>query len=262
MAIAELTSPPLLKMPTHLDLPWSDGKPVENSLQPRQRQLLTSSTYPHLQALHPAEDYYAGEDVGIYWRLADERLDGCRAPDWFYVPNVPRLIDGEMRRSYVMWNELEAPLLIVELASGNGREELDRTPGSGKFWIYERRIRAPYYAIHWLDSDRLEVYGLDRGTYRPVAVNERGHFPIPEMKAELGIWHGRYVEYTNHWVRIWDDRGNLLLTAEEREQRNRQQAEEERARAERANQRAELASQRAERLAEKLRQLGIEPNGS
>jgi hypothetical protein len=54
------------------------------------------------------------------------------ASDWFYVSNVPRTRDGQMRRSYVLWQEWVAPLLVLEFVSDNGDEERDRTPHTGK----------------------------------------------------------------------------------------------------------------------------------
>ena len=98
--------PPL---PTHLDLPDSDGIPVENAYHTSQAMILTGSLTPLLDRLHPKGDYFIGADSGIYWQLTRPREAGCRAPDWFYVPNVPRLLDGRIRRSYVMWQEPEAP---------------------------------------------------------------------------------------------------------------------------------------------------------
>lgn len=53
-----------------------------------------------------------------------------------------------MRRSYVMWQELMPPLIILEFLSGNGSEERDRTPRQGKLWIYERIIRPAFYGIY------------------------------------------------------------------------------------------------------------------
>ena len=36
----------------------------------------------------------------------DEPLyKGAVAPDWFYVGDVPRTLGGQMRRSYVLWQE-------------------------------------------------------------------------------------------------------------------------------------------------------------
>ena len=58
-----------------------------------------------------------------------------------YVPNVSPMPKGEVRRSYIMWHELESPRLLVEYVSGDGSVERDRTPHKGKFWIYERAAR-------------------------------------------------------------------------------------------------------------------------
>src|SRR6266545_4055994 len=115
-------------LPNHLQLPCRDGKPVDNSLQPRQRMILTSSIYPWLLVHHPDNDFYIGEDVGIYWKLTEEPLKGCKAPDWFYVPGVPKLLDGIPRLSYVMWHEGVSPLMVIELISRGGKDERDRTP--------------------------------------------------------------------------------------------------------------------------------------
>ena len=79
---------------------------------------------------HPDSQYCIGQDSGIYWRLTDPPEKGAEAPDWCYIPNVPPALDGQMRRSYVLWQEYVAPLIAIEFVSGNGREERDRTPPS------------------------------------------------------------------------------------------------------------------------------------
>jgi Uma2 family endonuclease len=48
----------------------------------------------------------------------------------------------------VLWQEYIAPLIVLEFVSGNGSEERDKTPWTGKFWIYEQVIRPPFYAIY------------------------------------------------------------------------------------------------------------------
>jgi hypothetical protein len=50
------------------------------------------------------------------------------------VPNVPPTLDGAIRRSYVLWREFIAPLIILEFVSGDGREERDQTPWAEIFW--------------------------------------------------------------------------------------------------------------------------------
>ncbi|MGL4379094.1 MAG: hypothetical protein ACRCT1_21845, partial [Microcoleaceae cyanobacterium] len=97
---------------------------------------------------------------------------------------------------------------------------------------------------------------------------------IPEINLFLGIWYGTRLGSTMHWLRWWDEGGNLLLWSSEKAELERLRAEQERQRAEQERQRAEQEKQRAqeaiaqleterrrsEALAAKLRELGIEPN--
>ena len=195
---------------------------------------------------------------------------------------VPPLLDGGPRRSYVMWQELVAPLILLEFVSGDGTEERDRTPLRGKFWVYEQAVHAPYYGIYEVDPGRIEMYHLAGGLYHRMAPNERGRYALPRLGVELGLWTGEYLGATVPWMRWWDEQGDLLLMGEERAEvaesllRQEQQAteeaqrraeearhraEEERRRAEEARHRAEEERRRAERLAARLRELGLDPEG-
>lgn len=241
-------------LPDHTQLPESDGSIVQNFQEHPQSILLTDSIEPVLQQIHPDRQYCIGQDSGIYWRVTDPPLDGCKAPDWFYVPNVPSTLNGQIRRSYVMWQELIAPLIVLEFVSGDGSQERDQTPMSGKFWVYEQAIRVPFYGIFdagvLVDSPSrppsLEMYQLLAGRYVRMPASEQGHYPIPPMGVEIGIWHGRYQNTEAPWLRWWDREGNLLLSGWERNQLAQSQLEQ--------------AQQRAERLAERLRAMGVNPD--
>jgi len=113
-------------LPDHTQLPESDGTFVKNFQEHPQSILLTESIEPILQQLHPDGQYAIGQDSGIYSRLTDPPERGAEAPDWFYVPNVPPTLDGQMRRSYVLWQEIVSPLMALEFVSGNGEDERDR----------------------------------------------------------------------------------------------------------------------------------------
>ncbi len=239
MTLAQSRPPLKLELPGHKQLPESDGTVVKNFQEHPQSVLLTSSICPVLDKLHPDGQYAIGQDSGIYWRLTEPPEQGCEAPDWFYIPNVSPLLEGERRRSYVMWKEIIAPLLAIEFVSGNGADERDRTsPFSseeakgGKFWVYEQAIRIPFYAIYEVEKAAVEVYQLIGNRYHLCKPNDRGHYPIPELGVELGIWQGDFMNQTFPWLRWWDSAGKLLLTGEER----------------------------ADRLAAKLRELGINPD--
>jgi hypothetical protein len=233
-------------LPTHLDLPYKDDKPVENDYQPEQSALLTSSLIPHLDRLHPDGMYHTSSDNGIYWDLKDPPLDGCRAPDWYYVPGVSQMLNGVIRNSYVIWQEKVRPLLVMEYVSGTGKEERDDTPEKGKFWVYEQGIKARYYLIYDFKRKRLDLFKLSRGRYRKLEPGANERFRVPEMELEWGIWNGEYHKYQTNWLRAWDMKGNLLLAPEEREAD--------------AKQRTGSEKQRADKLAAKLRQLGVDPD--
>jgi Uma2 family endonuclease len=228
-----------LTLPDHTQLPESDGTFVKNFQEHPQSVLLTDSIQPVLQQLHPDKQYCIGQDSGIYWRLTDPPERGAESPDWFYVPNVPPLFNGQMRRSYVLWQEYVAPLIVLEFVSGNGSEERDCTPTTGKFWVYEQAIRVPFYGIYEVKKAQIEVYHLVDGLYAQLEANDRGHYSIPQMGVELGIWQGQYQNAELPWLRWWDLQGSLLLTG---------------------NERAQQEKQRADRLAEYLRSQGIDPD--
>jgi Uma2 family endonuclease len=193
-----------------------------------------------MRELHPDGQFSIGQDSGIYFRHTEPPLDGCCSPDWFYVPNVSPMLDGTFRRSYVMWHEVVPPLVLIEYASGNGSEERDRTPMTGKFWIYERAIRAKYYSIFEIESGALELYRLEQDQYVEATLNEAGRLPIPELGVELGVWEGTYRGIETPWLRVWDATTGEMMPSEE------EQAEIERKRAGRERKRAEIERKRAE----------------
>lgn len=188
------------QFPDHTQLPESDGSFVKNFQEHPQSLILTDSIGTTLERLHPDGQYAIGQDCGIYWRETEPPEKGAEAPDWFYVPNVPSRIRGEIRRSYVLWREFIAPMISLEFASGDGSEEHDRTPLSysqesgttrpGKFWVYEQIMRIPFYSIFFVNSGELEMYELVGGQYQQMMANNRGRYPIPPMQVESACGMG------------------------------------------------------------------------
>lgn len=246
MTLAKSSELGITYLPDHTELPESDGTFVKNFQEHPQSILLTDSITNVLQQLHLDHQYCIGQDCGIYWRLTEPPERGAEAPDWFYVPNVPPMLNGKFRRSYVLWQEYVAPLIVLEFVSGDGSEERDKTPLTGKFWVYEQAIRVPFYGIYEFSKASVEVYHLVDGKYQLLPPNERGHYPIDPMGVELGIWQGQYKNMEAPWLRWWDAQGNLLLNSDEKSQQLSSQLEQE--------------QQRAQRLAERLRQMGVDPD--
>ncbi|QXE22474.1 hypothetical protein B6N60_01157 [Richelia sinica FACHB-800] len=72
---------------------------------------------------------------------------------------------------------------------------------------------------------QVEVYHLVDNNYQLMTPNERGHYSIAPLGVELGIWQGLYQNADLPWLRWWDEKGNLLLTGEERAEVEKQKAE-------------------------------------
>jgi hypothetical protein len=175
----------------------------------------------------------------------------------------------------VLYYEVIRPQLLIEYVSGDGREERDRTPHTGKFWVYEQAIAAPYYAIYDPMKSAVEVYHLVDGRYQPLQPNAAGRYPIEPLRIELGIWQGTFANLTLGWLRAWDSAtGGLMPTADEQTAaaNDRAAAANDRAAAAEAGleetrellneqiAETDLQRKRAALLAEKLREMGINPD--
>ena len=254
--------PPLTEksLPTHLDLPDTDGIPVLNYAEQTQSSLLTTSLRSVLERLHPDGMYIIGKDSGIYYRITDPPLRGCKAPDWYYIPGAdPTPKDFPYRRSYVLWQEKIKPTVFIEYVSDYSGREWDRTPETGKFWVYERVLDAHYYAIHTHETGILEVYKRVRGKLQQMKPNEHGRYPISTFGVELGTKREKLDGFELDWLRWFEANGKLLPSAEEQIEQERLKFEKAARRATSAERRAVSAEDQARKLADKLRELGIDP---
>jgi Uma2 family endonuclease len=196
------------------------------------------------------EEIFIGADINLYYDL--HHLNWYKRPDWFAVIGVSRLYEGrELRNSYVMWQELVSPFVVVELLSpGTEDEDLGRTipqPGKPptKWQVYEQILRVPYYIVFSRYTNQLQAFRLVGGQYESVEVAEEGLL-IPQLELRLGLWQGNYENIERLWLRWFTASGELILTPSEE--------------AAAAQTRVTQAEQRAERLAAKLRELNIDPD--
>ena len=144
------SDPPLSPrlMPTMYDLPSEN--PEEPGLSDEfhlyQPQLLRETFEP------PGwnqEIIFTAADLNLYYDV--RHPNWYKRPDWFAFLGVPRLYDGNnLRLSYVMWQELVSPFVVVELLSpGTEAEDLGQTTPSpeaplSKWQVYEQILRVPY----------------------------------------------------------------------------------------------------------------------
>ncbi|MCU0566060.1 MAG: Uma2 family endonuclease [Oculatellaceae cyanobacterium Prado106] len=278
--------PPHETLPTMYDLPSEDpqepGLPDEfHEFQPQ----LLRETFQSPQ--YPADRVFIGTDINLYYDLKHPLW--YKRPDWFVVLDVsPAEQQSDLRLSYVRWQESESPFLMVELLSpGTEAEDLgqkvraltEREAPPGKWEVYERMLRVPFYAVFDRYTLELRMFQLVGGRYLAVDLAVP-RFWFEEIELGLGVWQGRYAGIDGQWLR-WYDAADWIPTLAERAEREglqaeaeRQRAEQNRQRAEQANQRAERERQRAEqesqraeqerqradRLAERLRELGLNPD--
>ncbi|MFB2837106.1 Uma2 family endonuclease [Floridanema evergladense] len=254
------TDPPLPAketLPTMYDLPSEDpeepGLPDQfHLLQP---QLLTETFRP---PVYPIEEIFTARDLNLYY---DSRHPlWHKRPDWFAVVGVPYLYEnGDLRLSYVVWQEAINPYIVVELLSpGTEKEDLGQTlrdvekPPS-KWEVYEKILRIPYYAIFDRYKSEFRMFQLTGDRYVETLQEttlSNSRFWIPGLELGLGVWEGKYQNVQRLWLRWYDRNGNWMLIP----------AEEERQKAEQERQKAEQERQRTERLIAQLRSLGVEPD--
>ncbi|MDJ1182883.1 Uma2 family endonuclease [Roseofilum casamattae] len=213
-------------LPSAEDLPDSDDTPVDNQLQ----HLIPGLLEAILALIWPERmDWFFGVDMGIYY---DPRQPAI-VPDGFLSLGVPRIIDTDLRLSYVLWEEQQVPTFVLEVVSQQRRKEYTQKKED------YRQLGVQYYAIYnplRKRKAKLEVYELQGGEYwlldgEPVWLSSLG--------LGIGRAEGTYQGITREWLYWYDENGDRYLTAEEKMV------------AERC---------RADKLAEKLRSLGIDPD--
>ena len=217
---------PGLCLPSAEDLPDSDDTPVDNELQdliPGLLKILLASIWSERM------DWFFGVDMGIYYDPEQPAI----VPDGFLSVGVPRIIDEDLRLSYVLWEEQEVPILIIEVVSHKRRGEYTK-----KKQFYAE-IGALYYVVYNPLRKRkppLEIYKLENGTYQ-LQAGERVW--LTELQLGIGRERGTHVGITRDWLYWYNQQGNRYLTAEERLQQSQQ---------------------KIQQLEEQLRRLGINPN--
>jgi Uma2 family endonuclease len=212
-------------LPSAEDLPDSDDTPVDNELQNLIPGLLKA-----ILALIWSErmDWFFGVDMGIYY----DPYQPAIVPDGFLSIGVPRIIDSDLRLSYVLWEEQKLPLMVLEVVSQTRRGEYTDKK------IEYAQLGILYYAIYnplRKRKARLEVYKLVSGEYQLLAGEPVW---LSEINLGIGRGEGTYQGINREWLYWYDEKGERYLTPEER---------------------ILTAEQKAAKLAAKLRSLGIDP---
>ncbi|MGB7443384.1 MAG: Uma2 family endonuclease [Coleofasciculaceae cyanobacterium] len=231
-------------LPSAEDLPDSDDTPVDNQLQHLIPGLLEA-----ILALIWSErmDWFFGVDMGIYYDPDEPAI----VPDGFLSIGVPRIIDSDLRLSYVLWEEQKLPIMVLEVVSQTRRGEYTQK----KEDYAEMGIL--YYVIYNPLRKRkpsLEVYQLKEGEYQLLAGETVW---LSEINLGIGREEGIYQGITREWLYWYDQQGKRYLTPEEQILATQKQFEEQ---LQQERQDKEVAIERAKRLEELLKEAGIDPD--
>jgi hypothetical protein len=187
-----------------------------------QREITLGSLGP-LRARRPGFHLF-NELLVLYPTGGDRTPVAGVVPDNFVVlHDGPLDVDTSFRTSY----QPAGPFLVMEYVS-RYHEKKDYEDNRER---YQDGLNVPYYLVFFPGEERLDLFRLQAGEYRPVPPDQAGRVDIPELELAAGVLDG--------WMRFWH-RGELLPLPVEWEQRW------DAARAERD---AERAAERTARLA-------------
>lgn len=200
-------------LPSAEDLPDSDDTPVDNELQNFIPNFLLS-TLAHIWS--ERMDWFFGVDMGIYY----DPYQPAIAPDGFLSVGVPRIIDEDLRLSYLLWEEQAVPILVLEVVSHTRRGEYTTKKN------FYAEMGVLYYVVYnplRKRKPKLEVYQLKNGQYQLLAGE-------PVWLSDLGLGIGReigiYQGIKREWLYWYDEQGKRYLTPEEElrsaQERNKQ----------------------------------------
>ena len=217
---------PLMCLPSSEELPDSDDTPVDNELQDLIPGLLKA-----ILALvwQDRMDWFFGVDMGVYYDPNQLAI----VPDGFLSVGVQRFTDEDLRLSYVLWEERQLPILVLEIVSQKYRGEYSR-----KKQMYAEFVIL-YYAVYSSRRRKkspLEVYRLVNGEY---VLQPGNPVWLPEIGLGIGRERGYYQGMRREWLYWYNEQGERLLTPEER---------------------ILQAEQRTLRLEERLKSLGVDPD--
>jgi Uma2 family endonuclease len=214
-------------LPTMYDLPSEDAEEpgLPDLFHLRQPRLLDDTlSVP----TYPAEQVFTACDLNLYYDLRHKLWH--KRPDWFICLGVTSgRRQEDLRWSYVMWQEMVAPFLVVELLSPGTEDEdlgrLVREIGKPplKWEVYEQILQVPFYVVYDRYENHLRVFERQDGRYQLVDLTEP-RFWFEALQVGLGVWSGFYAGTEGLWLRWYDERGNWLMTPEEISQQATEQA--------------------------------------
>lgn len=213
----DLSDLPDLETLMALDLPGSDGEPLENERERLQINLGLESLNYHWR---DRQDFYTGGNMFIYYTLKQaltviDEIEkpkrprtAFRGPDMFVVLNV----DGSYRRQkWIVWEEEgRYPNVIFEFLSPTTR----KTDLTTKKELYSQTFRTnEYFCFDYLEPESensLLGWRIISDQYEPITPNEQGWLWSKSLQLWVGKWEGTYARDQTTWLRFYTKEGELV----------------------------------------------------
>ena len=197
-----------------------DGEPVDNLISEKQQRLLVSSLY---SSFNVSEPFLATANVGLFYAANKPPL----VPDMMLSLEVTLPEDWSEKKdqSYFTWNFGKSPEIAMEIVSNKVGNELGT-----KLKDYTQ-TRVGYYVVfdpcHYLGKPNLYIYQLIGVNYQLLSTNW-----LEGVGLGLTVWEGEFEGKNYQWLRWCDEKGQLLLTGDEKVAIEKQRADQERKRVE------------------------------
>ncbi len=225
------------------DLIYDDGEPMESNQHRIAMNTLIDSLENSL--MKQRNDFFVGGNMFIYYSAIQAKNRDFRGPDFFLVLDTN--FDNS-RKAWVVWNENgRYPDVVIELMSPS-TADIDK---GEKKYIYEKIFKTrEYYVFDPFDRNSLQGWRLNEEMkYQEIVPNEKGWLLCQSVNLWLGPWEGVINREKAHWLRFYEQNGNVVLLPAEEAQLEAQQAQLE----------AQQAQQKLGLLAARLRELGENP---
>jgi hypothetical protein len=207
-----------------------DDTPVDNIFSEKQQRLLTNPLYDSWAGLGDGRKFVTYANVGLFYATNRPPI----VPDTLLSIDVepPQEVWEKHHRSYFIWEFGKPPDVVIEIVSNKKGEELGQKKN-----LYAR-IGIAYYIVYdpqkQLSNEQLHIFHRERASFVP-----SDETWLPDVSLSLTLWDGTFQDMNSTWLRWVDAKGNLILTAAEL---------------------LEIERQRTDRLAAKLRALGLDPD--
>ena len=221
--------------PLVIEYPESDGKPIGET--PAHRQAITDTVETLADYLRDEPHTYVSGNMFVYYKPNDSK--SFVAPDVFVVKGVR----AGARRTYKIWEEGQAPVVIFEMTSVSTRKE----DLEDKQLLYAELGVREYFLFDPLAeylNPPLQGFRLRHGQYHPIRADGEGAL----LSHELALKLRREAELLRFIDTLTEE---PLLTPAEGFARARIEAEAREA----AEQRAQVAEIELERLRAELARL-------